>query len=101
MHSKKHILLLAFLLAVGVYGHSILYKPTEEDAKRMNTTLKQLTDGRALYVNKCASCHNLHLPNTHTKAQWEKSLSKMQKNAKITDQEKDIILQYLFTNSKE
>jgi len=80
---------------------SALYIPTEKDALTQNTSLEKLQEGRALYTNKCASCHNLHLPAGYTTSEWEHIITKMQKRAKIDDKQKELISQYLQTDAKK
>jgi len=78
-----------------------LYMPTNNDAIKYNVPLQTLTQGRELYVNKCASCHNLHLPSQFTKQQWDPIMNRMQKKAKLTDSQREMISRYLETNCKE
>lgn len=90
------------LLAAGLISCvSALYIPIQKDAISQNTSLEKLQQGRSLYINNCASCHNLHLPSEFTKKEWEPVLNKMQKRAKINDSEKEQIAAYLGTNCKK
>ncbi|MEP7168622.1 MAG: hypothetical protein ABI855_04575 [Bacteroidota bacterium] len=68
-----------------------LYKPTSTDA----TTQQNLLTGRKLYVDHCGSCHNLHLPKEYNAIAWQKQLDEMQVKANITDEETNLIFQYL------
>ena len=68
-----------------------LYVPDSADALQQ----QQLMAGRKIYIKHCNHCHNLYLPHLFTPQQWEKTLDKMQPRAKVTDQEKLIILNYL------
>jgi hypothetical protein len=63
-------------------------------------TLEQLEDGRTLYVNKCAGCHNLRLPESRSAEAWPSILDRMQIKAKLTDDQKTHILQYILTVRK-
>jgi hypothetical protein len=60
-----------------------------------SVSLADLKTGRETYVNKCASCHQLYLPNKYTEKVWMNNLNEMQVRAKITDHEKQLIYQYL------
>lgn len=76
---------------------SQLYVPIEAVAK---IPLEDLKTGREIYVKKCSSCHQLYLPNKYTEKVWMDNLNEMQVRAKITDEEKTLIYQYL-TNATE
>jgi hypothetical protein len=43
----------------------------------------------------------LHLPNQYTEKVWSLNLNEMQARAKITDQEKQLIYQYLVNAPKK
>nr|HMT28793.1 hypothetical protein [Bacteroidia bacterium] len=51
--------------------------------------------GRKLYVNKCGSCHSLHLPHQYSADVWIKNIDEMQERAKINETEKKLIADYL------
>jgi cytochrome c5 len=52
-------------------------------------------EGKDLYVSKCTSCHKAYEPELHTKDEWRKILDEMGSKAKLTDNEKQLILNYL------
>lgn len=93
---KKYFLFapLLFLFSCA----SELYQPINSSKK---TSLEDLKKGRATYVNKCSTCHQLKLPNKYNDKQWEVNLNKMQPRAKITDDEKLLIYQYLINAPKK
>lgn len=98
--SFKHKLL-PLLLAGGLIGCvSALYLPTQLDADARHVTLKSLQDGRTLYQQRCASCHNLYLPSAYTRREWTPILDRMQKPANIDDEQKALIAGYLEAGSK-
>jgi hypothetical protein len=78
---------LCFLISCTVQ----LYKPHAENA----VLQQELVNGRKLYVAHCGNCHNLYLPKTYSAVNWKKNLDEMAVKAKITDQQKQLILQYL------
>jgi hypothetical protein len=100
MRYKRNAVFL-ILAAILVSCVSALYMPTQNDAVSRNTSLEKLQQGRSLYINKCASCHNLHLPSSYTGTEWAALLNKMQKRAKIDNVQKEQIAAYLETNSKK
>jgi len=57
--------------------------------------MKDLQEGRKLYVAHCAGCHALHLPSELPARAWERIILKMQVKAKIDDPTKDSIVSYL------
>jgi Cytochrome c, mono- and diheme variants len=78
-----------------------LQLPTAADANRENVSLDTLLQGRQLYINNCSSCHTLYLPGHLTRNEWRKQMVPMQKKAKISDKQKNLILTYLFSGSKD
>jgi hypothetical protein len=52
-------------------------------------------EGKDLYVSKCTACHKAYEPELHTKDDWQKILDEMGSKAKLTDNEKQLILNYL------
>jgi hypothetical protein len=79
---------------------SALYMPTSSDAQRVGAPLSTVMQGRTLYVKNCASCHNLYPPQSYTASEWRDNVNNMQKRAKINDAEKETILKYLSTKSR-
>lgn len=61
------------------------------------TDTTALQHGRDLYIRKCSGCHNLYTPTSYTEQEWVKEVAAMQKKAKITDEQREIILRYLIT----
>ena len=100
MRYKRNATLL-ILAAILVSCVSSLYMPTQNDAVIKNISLEKLQQGRSLFINNCASCHNLHLPSSYTSTEWTVLLKKMQKRAKIDDLQKEKIAAYLDTNCKK
>lgn len=100
MYSKRKTLVL--LVAAGLISCvSALYVPTQKDAVSQNTSLEKLQQGRGLYIKQCGSCHNLYLPSSYTSKAWKPIMDRMQKRAHIDDSQKELIMAYLQTNSKQ
>jgi mono/diheme cytochrome c family protein len=84
-------------LGLLVYACSqTLYVPTDDMSQ-----YEQLTAGRKLYVDHCSGCHNLHFPHEFTADQWKTQLEEMQVKAKISDDQKELIFQYLISQPSE
>ncbi len=56
-----------------------------------------LEQNRSLYIAKCSGCHTLRLPSVYSEERWPQILDKMQSRAKITDAEKQQILEYVLS----
>jgi mono/diheme cytochrome c family protein len=88
--NKKIVAVLFFACALYSCGR-ILYIPESTNPEKQ----KRLLTGRQLYVDHCSSCHNLHLPREYGDEGWKKQLDEMQVKAKITNEEKNLIFNYL------
>jgi mono/diheme cytochrome c family protein len=89
--------LLTAFIALLIFGCSpSLYKPDVADAKLQES----LSAGRKIYVSRCSNCHNLHLPKEFTSEIWKKQVDLMQVRAGISDDEKNLILNYLLYDKK-
>ncbi len=74
--------------------NSALYNPNSENTMA-DVNLEDLIKGRNIYIDKCAGCHNLILPKKYNNVQWIANLNKMQPKAKISNNEKKLIFDYL------
>lgn len=79
---------------------SALYVPDKVHLPQ-GMSLAELTEGRALYVGHCGSCHTLHLPGEFSVEIWKQNLDEMQKKSKISNREKMVILNYLLSEPKK
>jgi mono/diheme cytochrome c family protein len=94
------VLVIATAVAVVLACSAALDHPTPQDAEWAQqewpgTTVEELAHGRALYVDKCSGCHNLHLPAEHTPEEWKGYVAYMTADAKITPDEAKEIARYL------
>ncbi|PZO30979.1 MAG: cytochrome C [Flavobacteriaceae bacterium] len=60
----------------------------------------ELTEGKMLYENNCNKCHELFEPKRFTASQWSPIVYRMQKEAGITDVDREKIYKYLTANSQ-
>lgn len=65
-----------------------------------NIPVLKLKEGRQLYVQNCASCHQLYTPRQYSAAAWARNLAEMQERSHISDREKDLIYDYLVNAPK-
>ena len=106
-HIRPSPSVLAIATAIAVVFSACsaaLDHPTPQDAQWASrewpgTTVQDLANGRALYVGKCSSCHNLHLPAEHTPEEWKGYVAYMTADAKITPEEAAAIARYLAATS--
>jgi hypothetical protein len=52
-------------------------------------------EGRELFVSKCNSCHQLYSPSLHTKTEWDSILVLMKKKAKINNEQRNEIYNWI------
>lgn len=102
----RHRLLAAALLVVAVScGGSAVPRPTEAHLARArerwpDTTRASLERGRELYVARCSGCHPLHPPATQPAARWATVLDQMAPRARLSAEERDLVLRYLTAASE-
>lgn len=55
--------------------------------------------GRALYIDKCGSCHRAFPAHSYTDSQWPGVVEDMAGEAELTDEETAVILSFLKENN--
>lgn len=55
----------------------------------------ELAEGKVLFRENCAKCHRLKDPNKYTADEWRPILMRMQKKARISDEEREKIYHYV------
>lgn len=55
----------------------------------------ELAAGKMLYENNCGKCHKLYNAKDFSSENWKPILAKMQKKAKISDEDREKIYAYL------
>lgn len=55
----------------------------------------ELAEGKTLFVNNCAKCHDLYNAKDFNAEQWKPIMLSMQIKAKISDEEREKIYAYL------
>ena len=86
MIGKSFILLPAFI-------YSLLFISCSSNAT--NNQLTKFPEGRELYLSKCTSCHRAYEREKFTAEKWKAVLNEMTVKAKLNDDEKTLILNYL------
>ncbi len=72
-------------------------RPTLVDANRANIPLVRLEDGRAVYLDKCTTCHTAIAPRDILAGDWPGHVTNMAERSKISAAEQAIIVDYLVT----
>ena len=95
----KKIIMGAVVLAMTLFSCSkkaiapaTEVKATEEAKVELPTAI---AEGKTLYENNCAKCHKLFPASKHDKAGWAKTVDRMAPKAKITDEQKILVYNYL------
>lgn len=75
-------------------------RPDARDAawasrKWPGTTVTELDRGREVFVSRCSGCHNLPAPNVKTPDQWAAVVGEMAEGARLSMDERDLVLRYL------
>ena len=92
----KTKLLSAFALITVLASCSSSKKAVAETNEAKQVTLTpELAQGKELFDTKCGKCHKL--PNTanFSAEEWEPIMLRMQKKAKITDEERVLVYNYV------
>lgn len=88
------------LLGLFIYSCAPKVAPTPPPAPEKVpdvavVTSNELAEGKGLYENNCAKCHNLYNPSDYTAEEWNPILERMKKKAKIDDATTAKIYAYL------
>ncbi len=94
------------LLALAAGCTAALPRPTAAHAALLQprypgVTEATLTEGRRLYQARCSGCHLLRAPEGETEAEWKESLQDMQARSRLSDPEREAVLQYLAAFAKD
>lgn len=69
--------------------------------KISNEQAKAWRDAEFLYYDTCSMCHAAHAPKEHNMLEWEGIFNTMRAFAMPTDEEADIIIQYLKAHAND
>jgi hypothetical protein len=56
---------------------------------------EEVANASALYITKCAKCHQFYNPNDYTPAEWDKWMRRMSRKAKLQPNEQELLTRYL------
>lgn len=99
---KKSITILTLSLIVFACSHKTTPTATVATVKEESATVShaQYVEGKALSLTYCTKCHAEKDPARGNMTQWDKWLDKMAPRAKITDEQKLKIRDYISVNAK-
>lgn len=61
----------------------------------------QIESGKALYTNKCGTCHGLKDPVKYTQESWKHILKSMIPKAKLNEADGNLVTFYVMANAKQ
>lgn len=94
-------LLFAAVIATGAAGCAgQIPPPMDADALRAQarwpgTTVAELTQGRALYIDHCSGCHSLYRPASQRANDWAAIVNEMADRAKLDADRSHAVVRYL------
>lgn len=65
------------------------------------TSSEKLAQGKTVFENSCNRCHALPNPEKHDDMGWIKTLSRMAPKAKLTDDQHQMVYDYLISVNKK
>ena len=82
------------VISVLIYSCSPKVAVPVAEVKNVALT-PELAEGKVMYENNCANCHKLFPASKHTKEEWIPVLNNMAKKAKLTEEQKGLVYNYL------
>lgn len=84
-------------LAVTACGGSAISPDMVQRAQSHDASASEATmmKGKQLFESKCATCHALPAPASHTAEEWPEWVKKMAPQAKISGDDEKAVLHYL------
>ncbi|NOZ02526.1 MAG: hypothetical protein GXP54_11630 [Deltaproteobacteria bacterium] len=101
----KNRLRTSLYAAIGILalacGASVIPLATMADLDHapQGSTVSSLNLGRDIYVQKCSGCHRLRAPAEHSPEDWPGKVERMLEKARLTPDEKDLVIGYLVAMS--
>ncbi len=79
--------------------------PAESDVARGvrfgEVTLASLEAGRALFLERCAMCHEAPAVKSNTPERWEVEVARMYERAGLDEAQRGLVLRYLQTFARD
>lgn len=93
---KSKILAIA-VLGMLIYSCSPKVAAPVAEVKKIELT-PELAEGKMVFEKDCTKCHGMPEFTRHTKEQWVPVVDRMAKKAKITDEQKTLVYNYIVAN---
>ena len=90
---KSKILAVA-LLGILIYSCSPKVAAPVAEVKKVELT-PELAEGKLVFENNCAKCHGLPALTRHTKEEWIPVVTRMAKKAKLSEEQKGLVYNYI------
>ena len=103
---KKYL----FITILGASFVACTAKKTVADSLQVKNTTTELLEapvipltaelahGKTIFETKCGKCHDLVKPESYSKEKWAPIMLSMQPKAKITDEEREMVYNYVTMN---
>ena len=94
-----------FIISIVVFACSHKTKSTvtktevKEKTESATVSNAQFSAGKTVYEAKCGRCHKLFEPSRGNMTQWTKWIDRMAPKAKLTDEEKQQVTDYVSVNA--
>ena len=75
-------------------AYGSLYTPTVLDTTA-TATLKQLQEGRNLFINNCGNCHNIPVPESYSSSDWRLVLQQMVPRTGMSSAQASLVYKYV------
>ncbi len=100
---KKILVILCLSFVVFACSHKTTSTVTKTEiavkTESATVTNMQYEEGKTVYETKCGTCHKLKDPARGNMTQWTKWINSMAKRAKLTDDEKIQVSNYVSVNA--
>jgi cytochrome c5 len=94
----KYKVLALSVVAVLLYACSSKSNIPTAEVPKEKVLSPELAEGKSLYENSCARCHQLYNPKDFSAEQWKPIVLRMQKKARLDDAQGLKIYNYLTMN---
>jgi mono/diheme cytochrome c family protein len=62
-----------------------------------SASAERIAQGKGLYDERCANCHKLFSPADFTQTEWAPILTRMQKKARLDDEQMSLVREYVYS----
>lgn len=101
---KKYIIAGCATLAIvscSTTKKSVAVASASSTTTTSTLSAEQTATAKNLFETRCGKCHDLPDPAAHTVAQWQPIMDHMAPKAKLTDEEKSWVYQYVIASAKK